>query len=135
MAELLEQLKVIWEGDIVSLPFPFHPPYMYFTTNTSPDQDLKGQSLAEILTYALLTVTGVLSFFAGFLTQNIHNTLYIGLGGTALTFLVVVPPWPVYNSHPLPWLPARNPSAVGSGTRGLEGIDVGSISVDGKKVS
>ncbi|KAF2766726.1 SPC12-domain-containing protein, partial [Teratosphaeria nubilosa] len=112
MAELLEQLKIIWEGDI----------------------DFKGQALAEVLTYVLLTLTGVVSFFAGFLTQNIHNILSIGLAGTALTFLVIVPPWPVYNSNPLPWLPARNPSAVGSGTRGLQGIDVGSISVDGKKV-
>lgn len=31
-------------------------------------------------------------------------TLYVGLAGTALTFLVVVPPWPFYNKNPEPWL-------------------------------
>lgn len=32
--------------------------------------------------------------------------MYVGLGGTALTFLLVVPPWPFYNKNPVKWLPA-----------------------------
>jgi signal peptidase complex subunit 1 len=39
------------------------------------------------------------------MTQDIRLTLYIGLAGTALTFLVVVPPWPFYNKNPEDWLP------------------------------
>lgn len=89
-------------------------------------QDFEGQRLAELLTYGLLTLTGIISFLVGFSSQNIHHTLYIGLGGTALTFLIVVPPWPFFNTHPLPWLPARTGSRAG-----LEGV---SIEVDGKRV-
>ena len=42
------------------------------------------------------------------MTQDIRLTLYIGLAGTALTFLVVVPPWPFYNKNPEGWLPKYN---------------------------
>ena len=95
-------------------------------------QDFEGQRLAELLTTILLSISGVIAFFAGFVTQNIFQTLYIGLGGTALTFLVVVPPWPFYNQHPLPWLPAR--SARATVTReavDLQGVE---IEVDGKRI-
>merc|ERR1711939_723385 len=79
--------------------------------------DFEGQKLAELLTYA---------FLSGYFTQNIYNTLYTGLGGTALTFLLVVPPWPFYNQHPQPWLPPK------TGRQAWQGV---SIEVNGKKVS
>jgi signal peptidase complex subunit 1 len=72
----------------------------------------------------------------GFSTQDIHRTLYVGLGGTALTFFIVVPPWPFFNQNPLPWLPHKvPPKTYGSGQRvdlsGLQGVN---IEVDGKRV-
>lgn len=74
----------------------------------------------------------------GYMTQNIHNTLWIGLGGTALTFVVCVPPWPFYNRNPVRWLPGKKVSKSGGGSaagytgaQGLEGIQ---ITVDGKKI-
>jgi len=88
-------------------------------------QDFEGQRLAELLTYALLTVSGIVAFLAGFITQNIYHTLYVGLGGTTLTFLLVVPPWPYFNKNPQPWLPPR----TGRGALQSFGIEV-----DGKKV-
>jgi signal peptidase complex subunit 1 len=60
----------------------------------------------------------------GFATQNIQYTLWILLGGAALTFVVCVPPWPVYNKDPVKWLPAKR-------SNGVAGMD---ITVDGKKV-
>lgn len=30
--------------------------------------------------------------------------MYIGLSGTVLAFLAVVPAWPFYNQNPLTWL-------------------------------
>jgi len=51
-----------------------------------------------------------ISFIVGYSLQDIKLSVYIGLGGTALTFLAVVPPWPFYNQHPVKWLP------VGGGT-------------------
>lgn len=89
-------------------------------------QDFEGQRLAEYITYGLLSVAGTIAFLVGFVMQDIYQTLYIGLGGTALTFLIVVPPWPFFNKHPLAWLPPRTTQGA------LQGI---SIEVDGKKVS
>lgn len=48
--------------------------------------------------------TQALAFIIGFFLQDIKLALYIGLAGTALTFLVVVPPWPFFNRHPVAWL-------------------------------
>ncbi|CAD0019104.1 unnamed protein product [Aureobasidium pullulans] len=59
----------------------------------------------------------------GFAAQDITYTLYILLGGAALTFVVCVPPWPIYNKDPVKWLPAKKSSRV-------TGID---ITVDGKR--
>jgi len=71
--------------------------------------DFEGQRLAEWLATVLFTVVGAISFFVGFFLQDIKLSLYIGLGGTALTLLIVVPPWPFFNKHPVKWLPiARN---------------------------
>lgn len=53
----------------------------------------------------------VVAFLVGYVLQDIKLALFIALGGTALTFLVAVPPWPIYNRNPVKWLP------VGGGAR------------------
>ncbi|KAI9802861.1 MAG: hypothetical protein M1833_001460 [Piccolia ochrophora] len=85
--------------------------------------DFEGQRSAELLTTSLLAASGLVAYIVGLVKQDIYLSLYTGLAGTALTFLIVVPPWPFFNKHPVKWLPARNASA-GDG-----------IVVDGKKVS
>lgn len=122
MDALLEPLRDIWEGQIVSNVQPKHtsPPRILTIL-----QDFKGQSLAEFLSTALLTLTGCLAFLAGFITQDIYKTLYLGLGGTAFTFLIVVPQWPFYNQKPEPWLPARVQRT--SGTR--QPVDLGGVQI------
>lgn len=50
----------------------------------------------------------VISFLAGYITQDLRYTLAAGAGGTLLTFLAVIPPWPFYNKNPAKWLPARD---------------------------
>ncbi|KAF1362216.1 microsomal signal peptidase-like protein 12 kDa subunit [Lizonia empirigonia] len=85
--------------------------------------DFEGQRLAEMLTTVLLGAAGIIAFLVGFMQQDIRLALYIGLAGTALTFFVVVPPWPFYNKNPEDWLPPRNVSALSYG-----------IDVDGQKV-
>jgi signal peptidase complex subunit 1 len=84
--------------------------------------DFEGQRLAEMLTTVLVGAAGIIAFFVGYFTQDIRLCLYVGLAGTALTFFVVVPPWPFYNKNPEGWLPASN------ATSGI------SIDVDGQKV-
>lgn len=66
--------------------------------------DFKGQKLAELLATALLITAGAFSFIVGFFLQDIVLALYIGIGVAALTFLLVVPPWPFFRRHPVQWL-------------------------------
>lgn len=72
--------------------------------------DFEGQKLADLLASVLLVVVGAISFIVGHFLQDIKLAVYIALGGTALTFVVVVPPWPFFNRNPVKWLP------VGGGT-------------------
>lgn len=72
--------------------------------------DFQGQSLAEeIGTYSLI-LAGILSFLIGYIKQDIILALWIGLGGAAVSIILVVPPWPFYNKNPLKWLPVDSPS-------------------------
>jgi signal peptidase complex subunit 1 len=64
----------------------------------------------------------IIAFFVGYFTQDIRLSLYVGLAGTVLTFLAVVPPWPFYNKNPEGWLPASNAKQAFN------------IDVDGQKV-
>lgn len=84
--------------------------------------DFEGQRLAEMLTTVLLGAAGIFAFLVGYVAQDIRLALYIGLVGTAVTFAVVVPPWPFYNKNPEGWLPPHN------ATSGYN------IQVDGQKV-
>ncbi|KAL7268670.1 hypothetical protein RUND412_008700 [Rhizina undulata] len=67
--------------------------------------DFEGQRLAELLTTTIIVFAAVVAFLAGYVLQDLTYTLYIGLSGAALTFVAVVPPWPIYNKDPLTWLP------------------------------
>ena len=53
-----------------------------------------------------------LSFIVGYFLQDIKLAVYIALGGTALTFLAIIPPWPFFNQHPQKWLPIGGGSAA-----------------------
>jgi signal peptidase complex subunit 1 len=130
MDALLDQARDIYEGEIVS----FTPPL----TCTKPSKtdpplfkDFRGQSLSDTLTTFLLIASSIIAVLIGFTTQDIYKTLYIGLSGTALTFLLTVPQWPFYNKKPEPWLPARVPKASAARNVDLGGVQ---IEVDGKRV-
>jgi len=69
--------------------------------------DFHGQRLTENLATVLLSITSILALIVGFVRQDIYLILWIGLAGTLLTMLVVVPPWPAFNKHPEPWLGSR----------------------------
>ncbi|KAI4244641.1 MAG: hypothetical protein L6R40_002845 [Gallowayella cf. fulva] len=99
--QLLQQAQDLFEGQI----------------------DFEGQKLTELFSTIILVLTGFLAFALGFVQQNIWVTLWVGLGGTALAFFVVVPPWPIYNENPERWLRANS------------GISGAGIEVDGKKIS
>lgn len=54
----------------------------------------------------------IISFLVGYLQQDIKLAVFIALGGTALTFLIVVPPWPFFNKNPVNWLPVKGAPPV-----------------------
>lgn len=54
----------------------------------------------------------VIAFLAGYILQDIKLAVWLGLGGTALTFVAVVPPWPFFNQHPVKWLPVGGGAPV-----------------------
>lgn len=66
----------------------------------------------------------VISFLYGYFLQDIKLALLIGLGGTALTFLLVVPAWPFYNTHPVKWLPAPGENTTSQGIT-VDGMLIG----------
>ncbi|KAG5969048.1 hypothetical protein E4U58_001665 [Claviceps cyperi] len=68
--------------------------------------DFDGQRRAEGLATLFLALSALVAFNIGYQYQDIQKAVYIGLGGTLLTFMLVVPPWPFYNKKPVKWLPA-----------------------------
>ena len=78
----------------------------------------------DFLTEWLTGAWQLVALIIGYALQDIYVTLWVGLFGTALTFVVVVPPWGIYNRAPVRWLDGEK--------SGLAGIG---IVVDGKKVN
>ncbi|KAE8388377.1 putative microsomal signal peptidase subunit SPC12 [Aspergillus alliaceus] len=76
--------------------------------------DFCGQHTAEILSTALLIISGVVAFLAGYIYQDLHLTLWVGLAGTLITGLAVIPPWPMYNKNPETWFVPLAGSAGGA---------------------
>lgn len=55
--------------------------------------------------YGDANMTQLIAFNVGYTTQDIAMTIKIGLAGTLLTSLIVVPPWPFFKKNPFKWLP------------------------------
>jgi len=66
--------------------------------------DFEGQLLSERLSQQILAIFGVLAFLLGFALQNLLVTCGVFAVGLLITALVVIPSWPMYNSHPVNWL-------------------------------
>ena len=71
----------------------------------------------------MLILEKIVAFLVGYSQENVYYTLWVGLLGTFVTFLMVVPPWPAWNEDPETWLRS---------TKDAGGV---AISVDGKKVN
>ncbi|KAI8803647.1 microsomal signal peptidase 12 kDa subunit-domain-containing protein [Cladochytrium replicatum] len=67
--------------------------------------DFEGQRQAELVCQVLLWSSGFVGLVVGYALQSIR-VVFGCLGiGTALSFLLLVPGWPVFNRHPVKWLP------------------------------
>ncbi|CAO3676330.1 unnamed protein product [Rhizopus microsporus] len=66
--------------------------------------DFDGQRLVDKLMHILLIVTGIISFVSGYSTQSLQVLLIAFAFGLGVTALAVIPPWPIYNKHPQPFI-------------------------------
>jgi len=79
----------------------------YFAKVVEGKIDFEGQKKAEYITRVSLIAAAIVSFILGFALQSLQVT-FIGFGAsTLLLCLVVVPQWPMYNHHPVKFLPAK----------------------------
>lgn len=71
--------------------------------------DFMGQKLAESIMSAIIIVFAVVSFLVGYPLGDFKLMAQINGVGLGLAALAMLPNWPCYNKHPLPWLPPLNP--------------------------
>jgi len=69
--------------------------------------DFEGQQLTDKAARIALVVITIVSFLLGFITQSLYVTFITFSCSTLALVLIVVPPWPLYNSHPVTWLPPQ----------------------------
>ncbi|KAJ1929709.1 hypothetical protein IWQ60_000928 [Tieghemiomyces parasiticus] len=74
--------------------------------------DFRGQVLAERVTQVGIVVAAVLAFGVGQVFQSFECLLLTFGGGVVLTLLLVLPPWPMYNRHPVQWLKSSSSSST-----------------------
>ncbi|KAH0580560.1 hypothetical protein H2248_002053 [Termitomyces sp. 'cryptogamus'] len=67
--------------------------------------DFEGQAFVELISRVVLIGSAIVAFIVGFVMQSLAVTFVIFGGTTAVLALVVLPPWPMFNAHPVEWLP------------------------------
>ncbi|XP_017290089.1 signal peptidase complex subunit 1 [Kryptolebias marmoratus] len=67
--------------------------------------DYKGQKLAEQIFQGIILISAVIGFIYGLIIQQFGWTVYIVMGGFAVSCVLTLPPWPMYRKSPLPWQP------------------------------
>ncbi|CAG9475666.1 microsomal signal peptidase 12 kDa subunit, putative [Plasmodium vivax] len=71
--------------------------------------DFHGQKLAFLIKNVVFTISTVVSIAVGYYKQNLALSAYIILGGTALSALLIMPTWPIYNKHNIQWESSEDP--------------------------
>ncbi|OJA14647.1 hypothetical protein AZE42_02673 [Rhizopogon vesiculosus] len=77
--------------------------------------DFNGQKKADDIVRVVLITSTLLSFVVGFTLSSLKITLSTFALSTVALSLVVLPPWPMFNKHPVKWLPSQehNPKSKG----------------------
>jgi len=69
--------------------------------------DFAGQKSVESIVKIVLVATTIVSFILGFALQDLRVTFGILTLSTVTLTLVVLPAWPMFNRHPVKWLPVE----------------------------
>lgn len=72
--------------------------------------DFEGQKKVEQISRVTLVAATIVSFIIGFALQSLRVTFGVFAVVNIVLFLVVIPPWPMFNQHPVKWLPAKSSS-------------------------
>ncbi|KAF8904973.1 microsomal signal peptidase 12kDa subunit [Mucidula mucida] len=66
--------------------------------------DFHGQRLVDQISKVVLVAAAIISFIVGFAMQSLQITFFLYGACIVVLALVVIPPWPMFNSHPVKWL-------------------------------
>ncbi|KAI6101594.1 microsomal signal peptidase 12kDa subunit, partial [Pisolithus croceorrhizus] len=66
-------------------------------------QDFIGQKRVDSIARVALPACTIASFAVGYVLQSLRVTMGAFALSTLLVAVMVVPPWPVYNRHPVRW--------------------------------
>ena len=66
--------------------------------------DYQGQKLSENLFYYITILFGAVGWIYGYFLEDFTYVVYSWGVGVALSILLCVPDWPIYNRHPIKWL-------------------------------
>ncbi|TEB24989.1 microsomal signal peptidase 12 kDa subunit [Coprinellus micaceus] len=69
--------------------------------------DFAGQRHVEQVAKVTLVAGAAVSFIAGFALQDLRVTFGLYGAIVVLLALVALPPWPMYNRHPVKWLSTK----------------------------
>jgi len=69
--------------------------------------DFEGQRMTDKTSRIALVVITVVSFLLGFMMESLYVTFITFSCSVIALTLVIVPPWPLYNTHPVKWLPPQ----------------------------
>ncbi|KAI0370729.1 microsomal signal peptidase subunit [Pilatotrama ljubarskyi] len=73
--------------------------------------DFEGQKLVERIARDALIAATTVSFIAGFAVQSLRVTFGLFALFVVVLSIVAIPPWPMYNRHPVTWLPVKETKA------------------------
>mmetsp|Transcript_13454 Transcript_13454/g.22930 ORF Transcript_13454/g.22930 Transcript_13454/m.22930 type:complete len:89 (-) Transcript_13454:316-582(-) len=66
--------------------------------------DYQGQKLSENLFYYIIILFGSIGWIYGYFLQDFTYVFYSWSVGVAISIVLCVPDWPIYNRHPIKWL-------------------------------
>ena len=85
------------------MSLPLVKPVVDYVNSIPSHMDFEGQRKAERIYQIIITLFGIVGFIWGFYIQRLSATVFIVLGGFALSCLIVLPPWPFFRKHALEW--------------------------------
>merc|ERR1711957_1119204 len=68
------------------------------------NMDYQGQKLSENLFYYITILFGSVGWIYGYFLQDFTYVFYSWGVGVAISIVLCVPDWSIYNQHPVQWL-------------------------------